>query len=71
MGGSNRHFVIIHLFQNLITLPTDVFKSCNLSECGFHSFKHPKRYNRAKTKTGYLPLGMGHQNKNKDRKTGE
>ena len=24
---------VINLFRNLITLPTDVSKSCNLSEC--------------------------------------
>ena len=29
--------------------------SCNLSDCCFHSFKHSKRYNRAKTKTCHLP----------------
>ena len=49
------HFAIIRFFQNLITSPTDVFKSCNLSECCFYSFKHSKRYNRAKTKTFHLP----------------
>ena len=31
--GNDRHFVIIRLFGNLITLPTDVSTSCNLSEC--------------------------------------
>ena len=51
----DRHFVIICLFQNLITLPTDVSKNCNLSECCLHSFKHSKRYNSAKTKTCHLP----------------
>ena len=30
---NDRHFVIIRLFGNLITLPTDVSTSCNLSEC--------------------------------------
>ena len=59
-GGSkrqkcnDRHFVIVRLFRNLITLPTDVSKSCNLSECCLHSFKHSKIYNRAKTKTCHL-----------------
>ena len=43
------------LFRNLITLLTDVSESCNLSERCLHSFKHSKRYNRAKTKTCYLP----------------
>ena len=43
-----RHFVIIRV--NLITLPTDVFKSYNLSECCLYSFKHSKRYNRASTR---------------------
>ena len=37
-----------------------ISKSCNVSECCLHSFKHSKRYNRAKTKTchspGYGPL---------------
>ena len=60
-GGSkrqtcnDRHFVIIRLCRNLITLPTDVSKSCILSECCLHSFKHTKIYNRAKTKTCHLP----------------
>ena len=60
-GGSkrqkcnDRHFLIIRFFRNQITLLTDVSKSCNLSECFLHSFKHSKRYNRAKTKTCYLP----------------
>ena len=52
---NDRHFVIIRLFRNLITLPTDVSKSCNLSECCLQSFKHSKRYNRAETKTCHLP----------------
>ena len=42
---NDRDFVITRLFQNLITLPSNVSKSCNLSECRFHSFKHSKRYN--------------------------
>ena len=42
-------------WQPEITLPTDVSKSCNLSECCLHSLKHSKRYNRAKTKTFHLP----------------
>ena len=37
---NDRHFVIIRFFRNS--------KSCNLSECCLHSFKHSKRYNRAK-----------------------
>ena len=59
-GGSKRQkcndrlFVIIRLFQNLITLPAGVSKSCNLSECCLHSFKHSKRYNRDKPKISRL-----------------
>ena len=52
---NDRHFVIIRFSRNPMTLPTDVFESCSLSECCRHSFKHPKRYNRAKTKTCHLP----------------
>ena len=43
------------LFRNLITLPMGVSKSCNLSECCLHLFKHSKRYNRGKRKTCHLP----------------
>ena len=39
----------------MITLPTDVSKSCNISECCLHLFKHSKRYNRAIIKTCHLP----------------
>ena len=42
-------------FRDLITLQTDFFLSCNLSECCLHSFKQSKTYNRAKTKTCHLP----------------
>ena len=35
-------------------MPTNVSKSI-LSECCLHTFKHSKRYNRAKTKACYLP----------------
>ena len=38
---NDQHFVILWgFFQNPITLPTGVSKSCNLSECCLHSFKH-------------------------------
>ena len=61
---NDRHFVIIRLFRNLITLPTDVSKNYNLLKCCLHTFKHSKRYNRAKTKTyhlpGYGPLSVPH-----------
>ena len=66
MGGSKRlkcndqYFVIIR-FRNMIKLPTDVSKSCDLSECRLYSFKHLIRYNRAKTKTCHLP-GNGPSN---------
>ena len=33
----------------------DVFIGCNLSQCCLHSFKHSKRYKKAKTKTSHLP----------------
>ena len=37
---NDRHFVIIRFFfRNLIMLPRDVFKSCNLSECCLYLFK--------------------------------
>ena len=52
---NDRYFVIIRLSQNLITLPTDVSKSCNLSECCLHSCNQSKRYNGPKTKTCHLP----------------
>ena len=52
---NDRHFVINCLYRNLITLPTGVSKSCNLSECCLHLFKHSKRYNRGKRKTCHLP----------------
>ena len=45
-------------FENLITLPTDVSKSCNLSECCLHSCKHLKCITELKQKH-VICLGMG------------
>ena len=59
VGPNDRHFVIIRLFRNLNTLPTDVSKSCNPSECCLHSFKHSKTKTKELKRKHAICLGMG------------